>query len=118
MLGEWLQTAPLYAEVLGEEGLVFVRGAFSRAALYQVRNALQVTDVLVIDVEQLQGTLLGLHDQAGVFLALGILQDFDPERERLQALTPLQDPTQVRGVAFGSIRLEPGGRELGEAPWR
>ena len=118
VLGEWLQTTPLYAEVLGEEGLVFVRGAFSRAALYRVRDALHVTDVLVVDVEQLRGTLLGLHDQAGACLALGLLQHFDPERERLQALTPLQDPTQARGVAFGSIRLEPGGRELGEAPWR
>jgi polynucleotide 5'-hydroxyl-kinase GRC3/NOL9 len=118
VMGEWLQTTPLYAEVLGEEGLVFVRGAFSRAALYQVRNALQAVDVLVIDVEQLRATLLGLHDQHGACLALGILQDFDPERERLQALTPLQDPTQVRGVAFGSLRLESSGKELGTAPWR
>jgi polynucleotide 5'-kinase involved in rRNA processing len=117
-MGEWLQTAPLYAEVLGEEGLIFVRGAFSRAGLYRVRNALQAADVLVVDVEQLRATLLGLHDQHGACLALGILQDFDPERERLQALTPLQDPTQVRGVAFGSLRLESSGKELGTAPWR
>jgi polynucleotide 5'-hydroxyl-kinase GRC3/NOL9 len=118
VLGEPLQTTPLYAEVLGEEGLVFVRGAFSRAALYRVRSALHVTDVLVIDVERLRGTLLGLHDQAGAFLALGILQEFDPERERLQVLSPLQDPTQARGVAFGSLRLESSGKELGEAAWR
>jgi polynucleotide 5'-kinase involved in rRNA processing len=117
-MGEWLQTTPLYAEVLGEEGLVFVRGAFSRAALYRVRNALHVTDVLVIDVEQLRGTLLGLHDQDGVFLALGILEDFDPEHERLRVLAALLDPIRVQGVAFGFIRLEPGGRELGETPWR
>lgn len=118
VMGEWLQTTPLCAEVLGEEGLVFVRGAFNRAALYQVRNALQAADVLVIDVEQLRATLLGLHDQHGACLALGILQDFDPERERLQALTPLQDSTQIRGVAFGSLRLESSGKELGTAPWR
>ena len=118
VLGESLQTMPLYAEVLGQEGLVFVRGTFSRAALYQVRNALQMEDVLVIDVEQLRGTLLGLHDRDGSFLALGILQDFDPERERLQVLAPLQDATRVRGVAVGSLRLEPSGKELGEAPWR
>ena len=118
VMGEWLQTAPLHAEVLGEEGLVFVRGAFSRAALYRVRNALQAADVLVIDVEQLRATLLGLHDQHGACLALGILQNFDPERERLRALTPLQDPAQVRGVAFGSLRLDASGKELGESPWR
>jgi polynucleotide 5'-hydroxyl-kinase GRC3/NOL9 len=118
VLGEPLQTTPLYAEVLGEEGLVFVRGAFSRAALYQVRNALHVTDVLVVDVEQLRGTLLGLHDQHGACLALGLLQDFDPEQERLRVLTPLRDPIRVRGVAFGSIRLEPSGKELGGACWR
>lgn len=118
VLGVSLQTMPLYAEALGEEGLVFVRGPFSRAALYQVRNALQVSDVLVIDVEQMRGTLVGLHDVDGVFLALGILQDFDPEGERLRVLIPLQNPTRVRGVAFGSLRLEPNGCELGEASWR
>jgi len=117
-LGEWLQTMPLYAEVGNDEGLVFVRGAFSRAALYQVRNALGVSDALVLDVEQLRGTLLGLHDQEAAFLALGILQDFDPERETLRALSPLQDPVRSRGVAFGSIRLDASGRELGQAAWR
>lgn len=118
LLGVSLQTMPLYAEVSGEEGLVFVRGAFSRAALYQVRNALGVTDVLVIDVEQLPGTLLGLHDPEGTFLALGILEDFDPEQGRLQVLTPLPHPAGIRGVAFGSLRLDPCGRELGGSPWR
>jgi polynucleotide 5'-hydroxyl-kinase GRC3/NOL9 len=118
VLGMSLQTMPLYAEVSGEEGLVFVRGAFSRAALYQVRNALQVSDVLVIDVEEVRGTLLGLHDRDAVFLALGILQDFDPERETLRVLSPLQDPSRIRGVAFGSLRLEASGKELGDSPWR
>ena len=118
VLGVSLQTTPLYAEALGEEGLVFVRGPFSRAALYQVRNALQVSDVLVIDVEELRGTLLGLHDHDGTFLALGILQDFDPEQETLRVLSPLQDSSRIRSVAFGSIRLEASGKELGEASWR
>ncbi len=117
-LGVSLQSVPLYAEVAGEEGLVFVRGAFSRAGLYQVRNALQVTDILVVDVDQLRGTLLGLHDRDGAFLALGILQEFDPEKERLQILSPLQDPARGRTVAFGSLRLEASGKELGDASWR
>ncbi len=117
-LGVSLQTMPLYAEAEGEEGLVFVRGPFSRTALYQVRNALGVSDVLVVDVEQLRGTLLGLHDRDGAFLALGILQDFNPESERLQVLSPLQDPGRVRTVAFGSLRLEASGKELGESAWR
>ena len=118
VLGVSLQAMPLYAEAAGEEGLVFVRGAYSRAALYQARNALGVSDVLVIDVEQLRGTLLGLHDHDGAFLALGILQDFDPESGRLQILSPFQDPGRVRMIAFGSLRLETSGKELGEAAWR
>ena len=118
LLGVSLQTVPVYAEALGEEGLVLVRGPFSRAALYQVRNALQVSDVLVIDVEQLRGTLLGLHDRDGEFLALGILQDFDPEQERLRILTPLANPAPIAVVAFGSLRLDATGKELGEAQWR
>jgi polynucleotide 5'-hydroxyl-kinase GRC3/NOL9 len=118
LLGVSLQTMPLYAEALGEEGLVCVRGPFSRSALYQVRNALQVSDVLVIDVELLSGTLLGFHGRDGEFLALGILQDFDPERERLRVLTPLQDPAHISTVAFGSLRLDACGKELGDSPWR
>jgi polynucleotide 5'-hydroxyl-kinase GRC3/NOL9 len=117
-LGASLQTMPLHAEALGDEGLVFVRGPFSRAALYQVRNALQVSDVLVIDVEHLRGTLLGLHDRDGEFVGLGILQDFDPESERLRVLTPLPDPVRIASVAFGSLRLEANGEELGYSPWR
>ena len=118
VLGESLQAMPLYAEVEGEEGLVFVRGPFSRGSLYQVRNTLQVADVLVIDVEQLQGTLLGLHDRDGALLALGILEELDPEGERLRVLTPLDEPHGVGHVAFGSIRLDASGRELGDAAWR
>ena len=117
-VGLSLRATALYAEVGGEEGLVFVRGSFSRSALYQVRNALEVSDVLVIDVEQLRGTLLGLHDQEGAFLTLGILEDFAPERETLRVLAPLPDCFRVRGIAFGSLRLEPSGREVGEAAWR
>jgi|SRR3990172_2338075 len=118
LLGMSLQTMPLYAEALGEEGLVLVRGAFSRAALYQVRNALQVSDVLVIDVEQLRGTLLGLLDRDGEFLGLGILQDFDPEHERLRVMTSLPDPARIATVTFGSLRLDASGKELGDSPWR
>lgn len=118
LLSVSLRTMPLYADALGEEGLVFVRGPFSRAALHQVRNALQVSDVLVIDVEELRGTLLGLHDQDGEFLALGILQDFDPVQETLRVLTPLQDPAHISTVAFGALRLESTGKELGGAAWR
>lgn len=77
-----------------------------------------MADVLVIDVEQMRGTLLGLQDPDGAFLALGILEEFDPEQERLQVLSPLQDPTLVRSVAFGFLRLEASGEELGDAPWR
>jgi polynucleotide 5'-hydroxyl-kinase GRC3/NOL9 len=117
VLGVSLGTTPLYAEAGTGEGLVFVRGAFSRAALYQVRNALQVPDVLVIDVEQVRGTLVGLLDRNGALLALGILQDLDPEKETLRILTPLEDPSPIRLVAFGSLRLDATGQELGGVPW-
>lgn len=81
-------------------------------------KVLQVSDVLVIDVAELRGTLLGLHDQEGGLLALGVLQDFDPEREHLQVLSPLRDTTRAKGIAFGSLRLESSGKEMGEVHWR
>jgi polynucleotide 5'-kinase involved in rRNA processing len=113
LLGVSLQTMPMYAGALGEEILVFVRGPFSRAALYQIRNALQVTDVLVIDVEIFRGTVLGLHGRDDEFLAPGILQDFDPEQKKLRVLTPLRDPAHVSSVVFGSLRLGVSGKRRG-----
>jgi len=46
------------------------------------------------------------------------LEDFAPERETLRVLAPLPDCFRVRGIAFESLRLEPSGREVGEAAWR
>jgi polynucleotide 5'-hydroxyl-kinase GRC3/NOL9 len=113
-----LQTMPLYAEVSGQEGMVFVRGPINRAALVGVGIVLQAMNARVIDVEQIRGTVLGLHEQKGTFLALGILQDFDPGRGQLEILTPLQAPRRIRGVAFGSFRLEATGQQLGAVSWR
>jgi polynucleotide 5'-hydroxyl-kinase GRC3/NOL9 len=117
-LGAFLQTMPLYAEVGTDEALVFVRGPFSRSAVREVRRALQVAEVLIVDVEQLPGTLVGLHDRDNVFLALGILRRFDPEREGIQVFTPYKEPGRIWGVAFGALCLGAGGKELGEARWR
>jgi len=41
-----------------------------------------------------------------------------PLRQQLQMLTPLEDPTPVRGVAFGSLRLDASGKEPGDVSWR
>jgi hypothetical protein len=59
---------------------------------------------------------VGGYDRAGEFLALGILQDFDPEQERLRILTPLPDPARIAAVAFGSLRLEPTGKDSVSPP--
>jgi polynucleotide 5'-kinase involved in rRNA processing len=116
-VGAALQATAIYGEAGCDEGWIFVRGPFNRGALFQVRNALQVSEVQVVDVDGLSGTVVGLHDERCALLALGILRTFDPGKS-LRVLAPLETVCAVRLVAFGSFRVEPGGKELGIAPWR
>jgi polynucleotide 5'-kinase involved in rRNA processing len=60
-----------------------------------------------------QHVLLGLCDQEGVALALGILQAWDVNEQRMHVLTPLSaaDSKKVASVRFGEIKVHPDGVE-------
>ena len=57
--------------------------------------------------------LLGLCDQEGVALALGILQAWDVNEQWMHVLTPLSDADteKVASVQFGDIKVHPDGVE-------
>jgi polynucleotide 5'-hydroxyl-kinase GRC3/NOL9 len=60
-----------------------------------------------------QNVLLGLCDQAGYALALGILRAWDVKDESMHILTPLSaaDCKKVASVRFGDIKVHPDGVE-------
>ena len=59
-------------------------------------------------------SLVGLQDENGRDLALGIIRGFDRETESLSIQTPARPETleKVRGLALGTVRLDEGFREI------
>lgn len=111
-----LKTPVLAGERGQDEALLLVQGEPSPDGMSLVRSRLGVSALKVLEVESLHGLLLGLADEENELLALGLLQHLDPGSGRLVCLTPCNESTKVKVIHFGSLRLEPSGAELGEAP--
>lgn len=115
-LAKALGAVVLYGE-RGLEGLdLLVSGGITTFELSNIKTALGVPEVRITQIEDLQGLLLGFNDRDNDTLALGILQGLDLSRETLLCLTPLSDPKAVKLIQFGSLRIDPLGRELGTLP--
>ena len=78
----------------------------------QVQQFLKSAAGMTFDDELPIGLLAGLNDRNNNTQALGIVEDLDFESENLTVRTPLEDHRSVRILHFGSIRLDPSGREL------
>jgi polynucleotide 5'-hydroxyl-kinase GRC3/NOL9 len=61
-----------------------------------------------------QGLLVGLHDEKGRFLGIGILNRIDYERRVLQVFTAIT--ANVSSIHVGQVKLDRRGREIGACP--
>jgi len=117
-LEKTLEAVILYGEQ-GPEGLeLLLDGGFTPGEFSRIKHLFGVPGVRIIDVADLRGLLLGLNDAENDTLALGILQHLDLREGTLSCLTPLPDPEAVRLVQWGSLRIDPMGRELGSVSRR
>ncbi len=68
---------------------------------------------------RLDGTLVGLDDENGIGLCLGLLRDMDLAASRVWVWAPEQ-ARDARGLRLGAIRLRPDGSPIleGEAEWQ
>ena len=58
-----------------------------------------------------EGLLVGLQDEQGKFLGIGILYGVDYKRRVLKVYTPINE--NVATIRFGQIKLDESGREIG-----
>jgi Predicted GTPase or GTP-binding protein len=58
-----------------------------------------------------EGLLVGLQDERGRFLGIGILCGVDYRRRVLKVYTPINE--NVSTIRFGQIKLDENGREIG-----
>ena len=67
--------------------------------------------VKVIREGEEEGLLVGLQDERGKFLGIGILCGVDYKRRVLKVYTPINE--NVSTIRFGQIKLDENGREIG-----
>jgi polynucleotide 5'-hydroxyl-kinase GRC3/NOL9 len=113
-LSEELRIPVVWGERGQEEAFLLVQGEPSPDGLSLAKNRLDVPVLRITAIDAIRGLLLGLADAENELLALGLLQDLDPASGGAVCLSPCADPTRVRILHFGSIRLERSGEELGE----
>ena len=65
----------------------------------------------VIKEGEEEGLLVGLQDERGKFLGIGILCGVDYKRRVLKVYTPINE--NVSTIRFGQIKLDESGREIG-----
>ncbi|MBP1911438.1 Clp1/GlmU family protein [Thermococcus stetteri] len=70
-------------------------------------------ELKAIDFEKLSNLLVGLIDDEGLCLGVGILKWVNFSEGTLQVLTPVNDLSRVREIRFGRIRVTEEGEELG-----
>jgi len=100
----------LYAEKTGNTLLIVTRKKIGREEKIDLRHALSVRDVIVIDPDHLKKLLIGLYDDNLKFLGLGIIIDYDFSKRVLKVFTRAGD--EITAIAFGHIRLDIDGREI------
>jgi polynucleotide 5'-hydroxyl-kinase GRC3/NOL9 len=113
LLSKILQSIVVHAELSADRLFVIVDGAYAENELFPAKERYAVREITVIRRTELDYLLVGLNDERNYCLDIGVVRDLDVRELSLRVVTPLRDIAAVRNIAFGSLRVNPAGSELG-----
>lgn len=113
-LSRMLDALVIYGERSPDILFLIVEGGCGRDRIFSVKDDFGVREVLVVERTDLQSLLLGINDRRQFTRGLGILQEIDVRAGRLRLISPLSHLEEIAQVAFGSLRVDPSGVELGK----
>jgi len=102
-----------HVELVGGGIYAVVGGEPYEPGLREVEEQFKTHDITLMRIQSLQGLLVGLADQNGRTLDVGLLQGAEFKQRLLYVLSPIRTVSPVKVVQMGSIRLSREGRELG-----
>jgi len=117
---ERLEAKVLWGERTAEGAFFIVEGRPNRGGEEALAESFG-GEARTIEKRALEKLLIGLVDDAGEDIALGIIEAVDFKQRRMTLLAPLSGPERVRGVRLGSLRVSAEGVELESLPpsiWR
>jgi polynucleotide 5'-hydroxyl-kinase GRC3/NOL9 len=105
------QVQVVHAERVPEGILVVTKRVLSESAIRELEGKFGQVRTITQDSER--GLVVGLVDDGGKLLGIGIIEGIDYERGQMTVLTPVKDAGKIVVVQFGSIRIRPSGEEIG-----
>jgi len=114
LLSNALRSIVVHAELSADRLFVITDGDYSEEEQYTARERYGVREIAVVKRSELDYLLIGLNDDKGLCLGLGIMRELDVKELTLRVIASLRDATMVRHVALGSLKVNPAGTELGQ----
>jgi polynucleotide 5'-hydroxyl-kinase GRC3/NOL9 len=108
-----LRCAAEHVELVGGSICAVVDGEPYEPGIREVQQQFKTRDIRLATTQSFQGLLVGLADQNGRTMEVGLVQGLEFKQRLLYVLSPIRTVSPVRVVQFGSIRLSRDGRELG-----
>ncbi|AAL80236.1 polyhydroxyalkanoate depolymerase [Pyrococcus furiosus DSM 3638] len=84
-----------------------------KADVAEVPRVVDKNVVRYFDFEKLSNLLVGLLNEEGLCLGVGIIKGINFGEKRIDILTPVSEIENVREIRFGRIRVREDGEELG-----
>jgi polynucleotide 5'-hydroxyl-kinase GRC3/NOL9 len=108
---ELLGTKPLYYEETPTTALIVLwkNQWFDEAQTKMVEEVLGRKVIVTREGEE-DGLLVGLENEEGKFLGIGIIRGFDYKRRVMKVYTPVSEA--VSAISVGQVKLDEKGREL------
>ena len=112
---EMLGMIPVYCEETPTTFFIVLRksGWIDEERIRRVEDSFGKWTRVIRDGEE-EGLLVGLHDDKGVFLGIGVLVGVDYRRRVMKVYTPVSE--KVSTIRVGQIKLDKSGREVGLSP--
>lgn len=105
------QAHVVHAEKLPEGILVVTKRALNEDVLREIGEKFGRVKVITQGSER--NVVVGLVNPGGELLGIGVIEKINYERGQIVVFTPVKDASEVATVQFGSMRVEPSGKEIG-----
>jgi len=108
-----LKCRVLHAEITAKGIFAISERACTGPGLAELQEYFKTSEITIVTSDSLSGLLVGLADENGVTINVGIIQAIDFKQRFLFVLSPIKTISPIRVVQFGAMRVTRDGKELG-----
>lgn len=108
-----LHCRTLHAEITGDGIFIIAERGCTQAGMRALEEEFKTTRITVVSGETFKDLLVGLADENGNTINVGLIQAIDFKQRFMFVLSPIKTISPVRVVQFGALRVTKEGKELG-----